>query len=271
MKRIESGRRKPLRHIRRKFLKADKVNFDTKRFLDSVTISEDVSIAYKVIENDNYYPVIITEQNELIQAFLYQGPTENKFIVPEPNFITVYFDIAQSQIRHAQLAKAELLTNIGRNGDVGKTLNYSHTFLHHSCISVVFMFSAVEAFINLLLPVDKEYIRVDKNSTSHFSHEQIQIGIPIEEKIKCVLPQFLGRSFHIDHSHKYEGIIRLKEMRNEIAHTKANSKNNNKNFYRLIFTNLLNFDLESALHHAKDFINYFQLELIEECNCGRRE
>ena len=129
----------------------------------------------------------------------------------------------------------------------------------------------LEAFINLLLPVDIEYIRADKKSTNHFSHEQIQREIGLEEKIKSVLPQFFGRSFHEDYGHKYEGIIRLKEMRDEIAHTKTYSKDNNRNFYRRIFTNLLNFDSDSTLHHSKDFINYFQPGLIEECGCGKKE
>jgi len=261
---------KTMKHIRRKFLRADKVNFDAERFLDSVPITDTTSSTYKIARDSNYYPVIITEQNNLIQAFFYEASKKN-FIIPEPNLITVYFDIAQSQIRHAHLAKAELLTNIDRNGDVSVTLNSTHTFFHHTCICILFMYNSIEAFINLLLPVDKEYIRVDKKNTSHFSHEQIQREISIEEKIKSVLPQFLGRSFQQDYGHKYDAIIKLKEMRDEIAHTKAYAQNNSRNFYRQIFTNLLNFNLDYALINTRDFINYFEPDMIEECDCGKKE
>jgi hypothetical protein len=219
----------------------------------SATKRDQQQAGYRAITDGSHYPMLITEENDLIQAFFYQAAGKS-YMIPEPNLISVYFDISQSQIKFLYPAKADLLINIDRNGDVGKTLN---------------MYNSIEAIINLQLPPDKEYVKKDEKSTVIYSHEQIQKGISFEEKIKAVLPQFLNRSFHRDHGHKYETIMKLKEVRDEIAHTKTYVQHDSPNFYKRIFTKLLDFDYNKALQHSMEFINYFQPELIEECHCGR--
>ncbi len=70
----------------------------------------------------------------------------------------------------------------------------------------------------------------------------MQKGISLEEKIKEVIPYFTAKYFHRDHSHKYETIIKLKGLRDEIAHTKAYSERSGPNYYKDIFTRLLDFE-----------------------------
>jgi hypothetical protein len=260
-----------MKHIKRKFLKQQKVDVDISKMAASAPIEPGQEHAgYRAIMDDGYYPLILSEQNDLIQGFFYKAGNKS-FMIPEPNLITVYFDISQAQIKFLYPAKADLLMNIGRNGDLGTTLNATHTFFHYSCISIFFLYNSVEAVINLQLPLDKEYVWKDAKKTVVYSHDQIQTGISFEEKIKSVLPQFLNRSFHQEYGHKYETILKLKDVRDEIAHTKVYAAKDRPNYYKEIFTKLLDFDYNKALQHSRDFINYFQPDLIEECNCGRRD
>ena len=260
-----------MKHIRKKFLRERKVNFDPDKFRASVTLNDDdIASGYKVMESETHYPVILTTQNELIQGFLYKTP-DRRFVIPEPNLITVYFDIAQSQINLLFPAKLDLLRNIESSADLSTTLNNTHTFFHHSCICIMFMHNSLEAFINLLLPIDKVYVKEGDKNTSHYNHEQIQKNISLEEKIKSVIPQFTNKSFHTSYGHKYETLLKLKALRDEIAHTKAHAENDNPNYYKQIFTSLLDFDYNMAIHCVRDFINYYQPSLVEECNCGRKE
>lgn len=260
-----------MKHIKRKFLKQQKVNLDLKAIQKPAIINKGEEwFGYQAVKEGSHYPIILTEENDLIQAFFYQAGSKS-FMIPEPNLISVYFDISQSQIKYLYPAKADLLFNIDRNGDVGKTLNATHTFFHHSCICVLFMYNAIEAVINLQLPIDKEYIKRTDRNTQSFSHAQIQKEISFEEKIKSVLPQFLNKSFHHDHGHKFDTILKLKDVRDEIAHTKVYAHQDSPNYYKKLFTKLLDFDYNNAIKYSMDFINYFQSSLIEECHCGRPE
>ena len=76
------------------------------------------------------------------------------------------------------------------------------------------------------------------------------------------------KSFHVEFGNKYENIQKLKEFRDAIMHTKSDNGNPAK-FYEDLYTCALNFNYTDTINHVRDFLNYYEPNFIEECNCGK--
>lgn len=98
---------------------------------------------------------------------------------------------------------------------------------------------------------------------------QIQRTLSIQEKIEKVIPLFTKKSFHIEQSEIYKQLEKFKLFRDEIVHTKSMENMEGSNFYRSLFRNALDFDYHLTLYSVRDFINFYEPNLIEECDCGR--
>lgn len=101
--------------------------------------------------------------------------------------------------------------------------------------------------------------------TEEYDVYQIQ-HFEFMEKFKEVLPKITGKEFWKDHPADYQHIINLKDFRNEVVHTKKQVKD--ETYYQKLFIKALDFDYTSCLMAVKNFINYYQNDLVEECNCG---
>jgi len=51
-------------------------------------------------------------------------------------------------------------------------------------------------------------------------------------------------------------------------HTKSDNGNPAK-FYEDLYTCALNFNYTDTINHVRDFLNYYEPNFIEECNCGK--
>lgn len=85
--------------------------------------------------------------------------------------------------------------------------------------SVVFAFSALEAFANETIPTDFEYTRVGKKSTELFKKEQIERWVPIEEKLVQILPQVCGVASPVA-IQSWNVFKQLKKERDRLIHLK---------------------------------------------------
>jgi hypothetical protein len=134
----------------------------------------------------------------------------------------------------------------------------------------IFLFSAVEAFVNMSIPKDYKYERSIQDKRSEiFNRSQLQRYVEFAEKIKTVLPEVTNKNFVVEHTHKFEYLMKLKSFRDEVAHTKVYDGGPTANSYQDLYVMSLVFEYEKTLHYARDFINYHKPDLIEECDCGR--
>jgi hypothetical protein len=122
--------------------------------------------------------------------------------------------------------------------------------------------------MNILIPKDFNYSRSGEKRTELYDKAQIQKYVPFEEKIKIIIPSIKNRSFQQDFSHKFSSILKLKEFRDEIIHTKA-LDNKAETIYQGLFTTSLNFDYKKTIYDVRDFLNYYEPGIIEECDCGK--
>jgi len=255
-----------MKHIKKKFLMSYNLKDDA---YDYIINSEPNLQALKEIENnglENYVAHAVTADKKFIQTFKYK--LDNKLLlIPEPNPIIIYFSNAQGflkLIEDTRKSALELLSNIDDTKD-GVTKFY--TFFGYVGNFITSLFNSLEAFINLQIPNDFKYERTSKRSTEIFNKEQIQRQISFEEKIKKVLPQAKGKSFHRNHGDKHDIIIRFEAFRNDIVHTKADIVNMS-NYYERLYTQSLDFNYSQAINTVKDYINFYDENLIEACDCG---
>ena len=257
-----------MRHLQKKCLNAIKGGQEIVDVFNTVPVDETAIAQLKQTNYDGYYGMLLTNTGEMIQTFKYQR-NKKVFFIPEPNPIVIYFSIAQQYIKHLTNAKADLLLSVDtKSQDVGHSINKVYHFVATTSICATFLFNAIEAFINLLIPEDYIYVRQGPKSTEHFTKEQIQRNLSFEEKVKQVIPSVTDKSFVAQYGHIYERVNKLKLLRDEITHTKTDVASK-PNWYEKLYTELLNFDFEKALHASRDYINFYQPDLIEECRCGK--
>ena len=207
-----------------------------------------------------------------LQAFKYvQG--EEVYFIPEPDPIVIYFDAAIHFHKSIEKFRGVLFSEkkyskynaIALSGDF-------NAYFAVVCSYTLFLFLALEAFVNRMIPTGFEYKKtIQDKRTEIYNKDQIQRNIQFLEKIKYVLPEITGRNFAREFGDKYETIMKLKNFRDEVVHTKSFEGVGSPNFYENLFISSLDFDHNKALLDARDFINYFQAGLIEECNCGKDE
>lgn len=261
-----------MKHLKKKFILYIKAGEELASVLDNAPANSEVKPREILQSMDGNYAIVYTDDNELLQTFKYEENNE-LFLIPEYNPITIYFDTARYNMRQLRDARPEVFTNSAQFGHGIRAVNgnFYQYFALASSYSL-FLFTALEAFINKMIPPNYEYRRkIQDKKTELFDKDQIQRNIDFIEKIKFVIPQIKKANFITQYSHKYDQILKLKQLRDEIAHTKTYNGKNAPNYYEKLFATTLSFDYETTLHYVKDYINFYEPSLIEECDCGREE
>lgn len=259
-----------MKHLVKKYVKAVKVGEDVVEVFDNAPIDEKAITEISEKKMDGYYAMALTENNQIVQTFKYVNG-ENVFLIPEPDPIIIYFDTARHFHKTIEKRKVDLFSKLSNHSNNFSSVNGDfYWYFSTVCNYVIFQFLSIEAFINKTIPKDFEYRKsIQDKKTELFDRYQIQRNIEFLEKIKTVLPLATGKNFVQEFSHKYDLIKRLKEFRDEIVHTKSFEGKSSPNFYEELFVTSLDFEFDKTLFAARDFINYHQPDLIEECNCGK--
>jgi hypothetical protein len=261
-----------MEHLKKKFVSARKVNNEVSEQIENVTVDEDAMVKLTQSGLNGYYAAVMTDNNQLIQAFNYTDRKNGKiFFIPEPNPIVIYFETGRHFLNDIDNKRSLLFNELNKKSpEAGLILNYTFAYFQVTSITITFFFNAVEAFINNLIPKDYNYKRELNSKTELFDKLQIQRFLTFDEKIKKVIPNVTGKSFHSIFGQKWDRIKKLKEFRDEIMHTKAYDKESPV-LYENLYNTSLNFAYEETQEAVKDFINFYEENLIEECKCGKSE
>jgi hypothetical protein len=253
-----------MKHIKRKFLNINNITKDGYEYFleNKVKPKEQTKISIQ-----NMVPHLITNDQQFIQSFFYQLEGV-KVPIPEPNPIIIYFSNAQGFLSVIIEKRNELFNELKTsNFNVDEILN--HMFAFYGCV-VNFtssLFDALEAFVNSKIPKDYKFPNPRRRNKIMNKYEIIR-HTSFEDKIKSILPEiYSGQNFVISKSHLYQNLILLKNLRDNITHTKADIEHE-VNYYEKLFTEALDFDYLKAIQSARDFINFYENSLIEPCNCG---
>lgn len=253
-----------MKHIKRKFLLSHDVKKDGYEFM-----VEQMSNAksHKNISLEKYVPHLLTTEQKFIQAFFYELDSI-KYPIPEPNPIIIYFSNAQGFLNVINEEREKLFSELRTESFIiGNMLN--HMFGFYGCVVnyTSSLFDSLEAFVNSKIPKEYKCENPKRRGKIMNKYEIIRYS-SFEEKVKTNMTEiYNGKNFAIEKSHLFENIIKLKKLRDNITHAKADL-DYDVNYYEKLFTEALNFDYTKTIESARDFINYYEENLIEPCGCG---
>lgn len=256
---------KAIKHIKKKFQfqvnLTDEVLQAMEQTLEFVPVAE---LASKKPQKDQEL-ILITEKNVGIKAFHLKLNGVNYFI-PEPDPVSVYFHNAYVNFINIKQEKKTLLgvlNNTIVDEDMSKVL---YSYFGNTNGYVIFLYTAIEAFVNRFIPEGYEHRLVRKDRTEVYNRDQIQRYLTPEYKLSNIITEITSKNFENSYPLKYIHIKNLKEFRNDIVHTKADS--NGITPFNLIYKKALTFNYEETLLATRDLLNFYQPDCIESCPCN---
>jgi len=206
---------------------------------------------------------LIYNDNSIVRAFAHQH--KDKILrIPIPDLSIVYFNSAYllNKLRIEQFD--EMVSKVSIDGDKmdENATNEIFKFYGYSSSCLISLFTALESFINHILPDNEVYVYKKKK----YNKGEIQRWIPFNDKVKYVLPFYFGKTFFTNATPLYEHIDNLKSIRDELIHTKSDQ---NLKLQEKLMSKIIDFDYEKAFEASTDFMNFYKKEFIVECHCGR--
>ncbi|NQX97780.1 MAG: hypothetical protein HRT73_07860 [Flavobacteriales bacterium] len=254
-----------MKHIKKKFLleaRTDAFDFTDPRI-------EQVKLKGNTLENVNEKEKIAfiqTDEGKVVGGFIHKINGKSLvFPVPDPTLI--YFNTAYLNVRLIKNLKKKLLKKVSHEKQLNElALNEFYEYFGNTSTSVIFMFMAIESFLNQAIPTEFVYKSVSGKKTELYNKLQIQENIDFKTKITLVLKQISGKNFFEKSTPTNQYIWNLKEFRDDLVHTKQEL---DPLKYNQLMVTSLNFDYEKALNAVTKFMNFYKKEYIEECKCGR--
>jgi len=252
-----------LKHIKLKPTQKIETNFNPVDISKEIEIpQESVEIAKKYRQTNQYnddYDLMMAFDNHLIFAFDFIKGNE-KYLIPEINPTTIFYSNAVMSHRKVTFFREELFEKSPTMKNYRKSVNPNlfGNFFQLASNCIINLQSALESFANRQIPEDKEFI--DKNGDN--------FEPSVFHKLDKVLPEIHNKRF----KSKYKRdnlIIRITiELRNDIIHLKPVNENTNTK-YKEVYRKLIKFDYTKAIIAVRKFINFYEPDLIEDCECEK--
>ena len=250
-------------HIKLKPTREIKIDFHPSELDESILPEESKKVAKeylkseKLAENENFDIMMMLEDKVIFgYDYLYKG---KKIILPEVNPVTIFYSNAVMSFGLLNQYKEKLLSESSEVGKTGQNLNLNHSgiFFQLATNCIINLQSALESFANRIIP--ENYLYIDKTGNI--------ISPTISHKLYNTLPKLKNIDFRQAKNKKYNlPIEKLIQLRNNIIHLKPVEKTNSG--YKGIYRDLLDFDFQKTILGVKTFINFYENNLIEECQCG---
>ena len=252
-------------HIRLKPTKRIQTNFDIVEATKDLPIppeSKEFAKEYlnsKKTSDQFDFDLMLVYEREFIYGFDYKVG-EDKIIIPEINPVTIFYSNAIMSHRKLQHTREELFKESPTVKNYAKPIDPSKFgyFFKLASNCIINLQSALESFANRIIPAEYEFL--DKNGYN--------FKPSVLHKIYKTIPEIENKKFK-KKSGKENNILKLIiELRNDIIHLKpADEITNTK--YKDVYKRLIRFNFTKAIIAVRNYINFYELDLIEECPCGK--
>ncbi|MFV8374343.1 hypothetical protein [Flavobacterium sp. LB1P71] len=255
-----------MKHIKRKFLFHDflqNAELPSSNFTDIDLDKVDQSFLKK--NSKNNFAVLTTETGDKLFSFIYNDNGKH-CMIPVPDFSLVNFNFAYTLNIHRKDYRKKLVENLSElttPNEVSNSYAYDYQGTASSCI--ICLFTAIECFVNDIIPEDFEYKIVNHRKTEIYDKKQIQVSISFMDKLTKVLPIALNKNFFAHQTPTNAHIYNLRNLRNDIVHTKSDKTGENN---VSILKKLLNFNYDETLISTFKLLNFYKKDFIEECPCA---
>lgn len=247
-------------HSKRKFVGNFKVDF---KFDELNEVNKHAKKPSEIDFEEFSKAFMQLDDKTIIQGFVHLV-NGKPFIIPEPEPSILYFTNAENKLSDLLKIQSILLSS---NLTTTNFTELSHTFYNFFQLSsdyILNLFTSIEAFNNSMIPDD--FIIKIKRKT--FDKNRTLRSMDFLTKIKKAMPKIMNKSFLKDHPEKYEFILEIKNLRDNVVHTK-DMQSGFPASYRELYVSYLNFDFSKSYIITKDYFNYYQENWIEECNCEK--
>lgn len=167
-------------------------------------------------------------------------------------------EIKQTKFRKCgqQLGDDIFLLPIEENG----THQCYNDYIKYRSSSIIMLVSALEAFLNHIIPNDFIYKTEKKN------YSKIEIESPkifFKDKLEKVIPQYLEQeSFWDNISEMKSVILNLYKIRKSLIHLKTNAEDDFKAYFDAI-DEMLDFDIGNCIDSLVNFMNIVKSNFVE--------
>jgi hypothetical protein len=255
-----------MQHIKRKAVMQVKLEQEVLNEIPQSSLDPNslTNLKYKDVKNFNTFQIM--ENGDVIFSFFYND-NGRACAIPLANPILIYFNQAQSLLQQIHFKKQELLSVFRQEIYLTEAAMKSfYEFFGMTSNFVVMLRTAMEALVNQKIDKDLSYEKNEQNKyLKTYNYEQIVRWLPFEEKVSQVLNIQMGKSFEKNYPLKQTSLQNLKELRDQIIHTKDSPTYEE---YINLYKKSLNFKFLDCIESVRDFINFYHPDLVEPCGCG---
>jgi hypothetical protein len=195
------------------------------------------------------------------------------FVTAFPNPVHLFLSVAIEHYNHSEKIKETNFPKCGKKiGDDIFILDieengthdcYNH-YIKYRASSIIMLVSALEAFLNHIIPNDFIYRTIRKNKPVEFNKEEIESPkISFREKLTDVIPQWLSdNSFWNRNLTDKENILELYENRRNVIHLKTNSQDDFERYFSII-DKMLDLDISTSINSTIKFMNLATTNFVE--------
>ena len=180
-------------------------------------------------------------------------------MINKPNMVAIYLSIADKAFANAShIYNNTIIPNLQYDSSNKKyAINIANTddevlnLFEQIFISLIFSYTAVEAFINTLIPSNFTSIQNVDGEEKIVDANWIQRFLPLEDKIKKTIPIALNINFNANKFKAWSNFAILKKHRDSLIHLKKeliiDNKSSQLNFVQFLVGDILTKDIiESA-------------------------
>lgn len=250
-----------MKHVKNKFLSEVQISTQLVEVLNNI----EPTTSHSTVDMDEFTAYGMTDADELITMFTLKDG-RNIYRIPEPDFVICLFEAGRQNVIKIPQLRKKLLSELENTHST--VLNTNNFFATCSLGSQSLM-NAMEAFINRIIPEDYKYESTTTKATIIQNKQQIERNSSFEVKIKQIVPDAIGKNFHIEFPDLYTSIFDLKNVRDDMTHLKSFRKSKAPLSYESVFNKAFKMDYLKALNAVKSYINFYSENLIEPCPCDK--
>lgn len=258
-----------MKHIEKRFLFQSQSDSLKDKFKDSSLELVDINEEFdkKILSaNKDSFAYLQTENGYIIGGFVHKI-NGNNFIFPVPDPTLIYFNNAQHNLRFIKENRKKLMEKLDLTKPLKETaISEIFSFYGVTTGFVIFLFTALESFINQMIPDDFKWENAMNKRTEIYNKQQIQEYIDFKTKATVILKDATKKDFFKSSSASAQYIWNLKEFRDDIIHTKQESDDPIR--YKKWITKSLNFNYDNVIKSVANFMNFYKDNYIVECKCG---
>jgi hypothetical protein len=176
-----------------------------------------VSKPHILMQRDDYSKYIILDSNWVLE---FEGL---ETLLIKPNDVSLYSSISINNLNQAQIFYDKViiprLKEYGGSFPTYEKQKEYYNYFELIITSIIFAYTSLEAFANICIPNNYEYITDKSGVKTIYSKTAIEKKFPLREKFKDILSPLL-KITNITNEHWWHKFIKLEEIRNEIIHTK---------------------------------------------------